>query len=124
MVIDQDKKAKEEQKAKKDRLRNETKQIQQFNYQQSGEYISSEAYGNAAVETGSHCTSLNKKKRINAGGGPMNMEEARFNKGLLKEISMMKKQERLSQVPNELNSRHQKSDVGNSPNQKSAMSKY
>ena len=118
MVIDQDLKAKEEQKAKKEKLRKQTKQIQQFNYQLSGEYISSNDFKGGDV--GSQCTSIMKKKRFNLGGGPMNMEEARFNKGLLKEISLMKKQERLSQAPNELNSR-QKSM---SPEQKSGLSKH
>ena len=39
---------------------------------------------------------IGKAKRGKNIGGPMNLEEIRMNKGLLKEIAAMKKQEKMS----------------------------
>ena len=63
-------------------------------------------------------SSLTKKKRNNAIGGKMNMEEARINKGLLREISLMKKKERQKHNNSQLMEQDHTKSYGNehSPN--------
>ena len=89
MVLDKDERDRKEQKDKEASTRARLVELSKFQKVQAGEMIiddGNSAHGAVSSMVGSK---LKKGKNI---GGPMNLEEIRMNKGLLKEIAAMKKQ--------------------------------
>lgn len=95
MVLDQDDSYNKLQREKAEATRKKAKELLAFQRVQAGEFIVEPATDNASSK---YAPSTNagavgwKRARSKGLGGPMNQEEIRMNKGLLKEISKMKKQ--------------------------------
>ena len=87
MVLDQDEQHKKNQAEKNEKDKKKMKDLMMFQKVQMGELPPS------AFE-GSVVSSVNKRQRAKKAqlGGPMQLEEIRMNKGLLKEINQMKKE--------------------------------
>merc|ERR1719313_3049172 len=91
MIMDQDDRDNEMERNKVEATRKMNKEVLQFQRMQAGEVVPKEGDGaNSVYGVGSH-VSYAMKKRAKHIGGPMNQEEIRMNKELLKEIAKMKK---------------------------------
>ena len=92
MVLDQDQSYNVAQKEKKKQLFEKQKDLQRFQRLQAGELVDPEdGTSQSALKATSVGTKGMAGRRLKAMGGPMQIEEIRMNKGLLKEISKMKK---------------------------------
>ena len=96
MVLDQDDSYNKLQREKAEATRQKAKALLAFQRVQAGEFVIEHPADNAsskyAPSTQPGVGGWNSKKaRAKGIGGPMNQEEIRMNKGLLKEISKMKK---------------------------------
>ena len=92
MVIQKDEEDKRNEKEKQRKLFEKQRELQKFQKIQMGVIVPDSADPREAS-----LMSSSKKKRGKV-GGPMNVEEIRMNKELLKEISKLKKEAGISRV--------------------------
>ena len=86
MVIDSDETYNREQREKEQRTFKKLQELQRFQRIQMGELpVDENAQGSVDA------SSITKRRKRQAVGGPMNLEEQRMNKNILKEISQMKR---------------------------------
>lgn len=90
MVLDKDERDNREQKEKAESTRAKLVALQKFQKMQAGE--EDVGSGSATGARSSVFNAASKGRRGKAVGGPMNLEEVRMNKQLLKEMAAMKKQ--------------------------------
>ena len=93
MVLDKDERDRKNDKDKEANTRAKYQELQKFQRVQAGEIADFDA---ASAQALSSIVGGKSRKGKNI-GGPMNLEEIRMNKGLLKEIAAMKKQQTISQ---------------------------
>lgn len=92
MVLDQDQSYNAAQKEKKKLMFMKQKELMRFQRLQAGELVDPEDdTSQSAMKATSIGTKAIAARRLKPVGGPMQIEEIRMNKGLLKEISKMKK---------------------------------
>lgn len=100
MIIERDELDKKEQREKEKRNHAKMMELQKYQLQQISQsprdirgHLTNSSVENESLYTNPNITSSGKKskKRINLVGGPMHHEDILLNKGLLKEISIMKR---------------------------------